>query len=200
MHEKHIHGLFKAGVTLKGLHGLLELVTGVVTLALGPVAVSDLFFAIAQREWIGGGRIPLVNFLVWLAEQSLRGGQQFVGIYLVAVGLINIVLVIGLLASALWSYPTALAAIALLMAYQLFRYTHTHALALILLTLFDAVVWLLVLREYRVVLSSVTTERQSSYRDAVQSRGMRGSKPAMENTREAHGRHPSDGSWRFLSR
>src|SRR5438445_5111159 len=91
--------------------------------------------------------------------------------------LINIVLVIGLLASALWSYPTALAAIALLMAYQLFRYRHTHALALILLTLFDAVVWLLVLREYRVVLSSVTTERQSSYRDAVQSRGMRGLKP-----------------------
>src|SRR5207302_5474841 len=115
LQEKDVHGLFKAGVTVTGLHGLLELITGVVTLALGPVAVSDLFFAIAQREWIGGGRIPLVNFLVWLAEQSLRGGQQFVGIYLAAVGLINIVLVIGLLASALWSYPTALAAIALLM-------------------------------------------------------------------------------------
>jgi len=167
MRQQNIHRLFKAGVTLKGLHALLELITGAATLAVGPVAVSNFFFALAQREWIGGGRVSLVNFLVRLAEQSLRGGQHFVGVYLLVVGMINTVLVIGLLASALWSYPTALAAIALLAAYQLYRYTHTHALALILLTLYDAVVWWLVWHEYRVLRSGPLMEGRSSYGSAV---------------------------------
>jgi uncharacterized membrane protein len=167
MREQNIHRLFEAGVILKGLHALLELITGAVTLALGPVAVSDFFFAVAQREWIGGARVSVVNFLVRLAEQSLRGGQQFVGIYLLAVGFINLVLVIGLLMSARWSYPAALAAIALLIAYQLYRYAHTHALALILLALFDGVVCWLVWNEYRVVRSKAATGRRASYGDAV---------------------------------
>lgn len=149
MRERNIHRLFEAGVTLKGIHALLELITGAATLALGPVAVSDFFFALAQREWLGGGRVSVVNFLVRLADASLRGGQQFVGIYLLVVGTINMVLAIGLLASALWAYPAALTAIALLMAYQLFRFTQTHVFALVVLTLYDAVVWWLVHHEYK---------------------------------------------------
>lgn len=151
MRENNFHRLFEAGVALKGFHALLELITGAATLALGPVAVSDFFFALAQREWLGGGRGWVVNFLVRLAGQSLRGGQEFVGIYLLVIGVINMVLVIGLFASALWAYPAALAAIAALMAYQLYRYTHTHVFILVLLTLYDAVVWWLVWHEYRMV-------------------------------------------------
>jgi uncharacterized membrane protein len=167
MLERNIHRLFEVGVILKGVHALLELITGGVTLAIGPVAVSDFFFALAQREWIGGARTSLVNFLVRLAEQSLRGGERFVGIYLLAVGVINMGLAISLLASARWSYPAALAAIAILMAYQLHRYTYTHAVALLVLTLYDSVVLWLVWNEYRVVRSKRSTERRSSYGGAV---------------------------------
>lgn len=149
MREHSIHSLFEASVALKGFHALLELVTGAATLALGPVAVSDFFFALAQRAWLGGGHVWLVNSLVRLADASLRGGEQFVAIYLLVVGVINMVLVVGLLASALWAYPAALTAIALLMAYQLYRYAHNHVLALLVLTLYDAVVWWLVHHEYK---------------------------------------------------
>lgn len=149
MREHSIHRLFEAGVTLKGIHALLELITGAATLAVGPVRVSNFFFALAQREWLRGAQASLVNFLVRLADASLRGGEHFVGIYLLVVGAINMVLVIGLLASALWAYPAALTAIALLMTYQLYRYIHNHVFALLLLTLYDAVVWWLVHHEYR---------------------------------------------------
>lgn len=149
MREVNIHRLFEAGVTLKGLHALLELITGAATLVAGPVAVSNTFFALAQREWLGGGHVWLVNFLVRLADASLRGGEQFVAIYLLVVGVINMVLVIGLLASALWAYPAALTAIAVLMTYQLYRFAHTHVFALLVLTFYDAVVWWLVHHEYR---------------------------------------------------
>ncbi len=162
MREQHFHRLFEVGVTLKGFHALLELATGTAILAIGPVAVSNFFFALAQREWIGGGSAAVVNFLVRLAEQSLQGGQEFAGIYLLVIGLMNLGLVIGLLAGALWSYPASLTAIALLVGYQLFRYTHTHNTALILLTLYDVVVWWLVRHEYLVVRARWATERRSA--------------------------------------
>jgi uncharacterized membrane protein len=98
-----------------------------------------------------------------LSRAVQRGAQHFAGIYLIAVGLINMVLSIGLLTGALWSYPAALAALAVLMSYQLYRYTHTHAIALILLTIFDAGVWLLVWQEYRVLRSGALVERGSPY-------------------------------------
>jgi uncharacterized membrane protein len=166
MREHSIHSLFEASVALKGFHALLELVTGAATLALGPVAVSDFFFALAQREWLGGGHLWLVNFLVRLADASLRGGQQFVAFYLLVVGVINMVLVIGLLASALWAYPAALTAIASLMTYQLYRFARTHILALLVLTLYDAVVWWLVHHEYK-TLQGMRAANQMRYSDSA---------------------------------
>jgi uncharacterized membrane protein len=148
MREYNIHRLFEVSVTLKGLHALLELITGVAILAVSPVAVSNVFVGLAQREQAQGSPAFVANLLMGLARDVQHGGELFAGIYLLVVGLINTGLVIGLLTGALWSFPAALAALALLMAYQLYRYTHTHAFALILLTLFDAIVWLLVGHEY----------------------------------------------------
>src|SRR5260370_23350787 len=105
MREQNFPRLFEASVTVKGIHALLELITGAATLAVGPVAVSDFFYALAQREWLGGGRGWVVNFLVRLADQSLRGGQEFVGIYLLVIGTINLILVIGFFSRALLAYP-----------------------------------------------------------------------------------------------
>jgi uncharacterized membrane protein len=167
MRQRHIHRLFEVSVTLKGLHALFELLTGAAILAVSPVAVSNFFMDLAQREQAQNAPAFIGDFLLGLARAVQHGGQHFAGVYLLVVGLINMGLVIGLLTRTLWSFPAALAALALLMAYQLYRYTHTHALVLILLTLFDAVVWWLVWQEYRVLRSGELTARRSSYGDAV---------------------------------
>ena len=163
MRQQNIHRLFKAGVTLKGLHALLELITGAAILALSPVGVANFFLDLAQREQAQGAPGFITDFLLALAQGVQHGGQHFAGIYLLVVGLMNMGLVIGLLTGALWSFPAALAALALLMVYQLYRYTHTHSFILILLTLFDAVVWWFVWHEYRILRSGALTERRSSY-------------------------------------
>jgi len=167
MLHRHIHRLFEVSVTLKGLHALLELVTGAAILALSPVAVSNLFVELAQREQAHDAPGFIATALLALASGVQHGGQRFAGFYLLAVGMINLVLVIGLLTSSLWSFPAALAAIASLMAYQLYRYTHTRAIALIFLTAFDAVVWWLVWHEYRILRAGAPVERRSSLRSAV---------------------------------
>jgi uncharacterized membrane protein len=153
--QKHIHRLFEFGVTLKALHALLELATGAAILILSPLAVFNFFVAFAHREEALGAPRFIVNFLLHLARADLQGGQHFAGIYLLAVGVINLGLAIGLLTGKFWSFPAALAALALLIAYQLYRYTHTHAIALIVLAVFDAGVWWLVWHEYRVLRAGV---------------------------------------------
>jgi uncharacterized membrane protein len=163
MRQHHIHRLFAVGVTLKALHAVFELALGAAILAVSPVAVSDYFVRLALRLQSGGSAAFLVNFLLDLARAVQRGGQHFAGIYLIVVGLINVVLAIGLLTGALWSYPAALAALALLMSYQMYRYTHTRAVALIALTIFDAIVWFLIWHEYRVVRSGALLERGSPF-------------------------------------
>lgn len=163
MRQQNIHRLFAVGVTLKALHAVFELILGSAILMVSPVAVSDYFVRLALRLQSRGSGAFLVNFLLDLARAVQRGGQHFAGIYLIAVGLINMVLSIGLLTGSLWSYPAALGAIAVLMSYQLYRYTHTHAIALIALTIFDAIVWFLVWNEYRVLRSGAVVERGSPY-------------------------------------
>lgn len=162
MRQNHIHRLFEVGVTLKGLHALFELTTGAAILAISPVAVANFFLRLAFWEQSQGAPGIISHVLLNLARAVQNGGQHFAGIYLLVVGMINMGLAIGLLAGALWSYPTALAALGLLMAYQVYRYTHTHAVALIALTVFDAVIWLLVRHEYRVASSGAVAEQPSS--------------------------------------
>ena len=162
MRHHHIHRMFEVGVVLKGLHALFELILGAAILTVSPVAVSNFFLRLALERQSRGSAAFVVTFLLDLARAVQRGGQHFAGIYLLVVGLMNMGLAIGLLAGALWSYPAALGALSLLMAYQLYRYTFTHSIALIALTLFDAVVWFLIWNEYRVLRSGPLIERRSS--------------------------------------
>jgi uncharacterized membrane protein len=172
MRQEHFHQLFEVSVVLKGLHALTELAMGTAILLLSPFMVANFLVGFAVHEQQKGWPDFVVNFLLHVAQAAVGGGQHFAGIYLLAVGVINLGLVIGLLTGRLWAFPGALAAIAMLMAYQLYRYTHTHAVVLILLTLFDAVVWWLVRHEYfqlrslRQARSSLRTAQSSLFGSA----------------------------------
>jgi len=60
-------------------------------------------------------------------------------------------LVTGLLMRKLWAYPTTMVVLGLFILYQLYRYTQTHGIALLLLTALDVVVVGLTFHEYRLM-------------------------------------------------
>src|ERR1039457_2715647 len=58
---------------------------------------------------------------------------------------------VGLLRNRMWSYPASLVVMAAFIAYQLYRYSYTFSVGLMLLTIFDVIVIALVWHEWRLM-------------------------------------------------
>ena len=63
----------------------------------------------------------------------------------------KLLLVIGLLRGKLWSYPASLVVLGLFIAYQLYRFSYTQGIGLIVLTVFDVFVMGLIWHEYKLI-------------------------------------------------
>ncbi len=151
--EKNIHRLFEISVLLKGLHALLEVVGGLFLLFISTGTIAQSLTWLTQDELVEDPHDIVARYFIHAGEQ-LSAGKQFASLYLLSHGLIKLALVIGLLKNKLWAYPWSIIVLGLFMIYQVYRYTYTHAIGLILLTLFDVVVLWLIWHEYRLVAKS----------------------------------------------
>jgi uncharacterized membrane protein len=143
-----IHRAFEVGVGLKGLDGALEIIGGLLLLTISPPHVSRLILLVTQHELSEDPHDLVAGYLVTLSKGLTAGGQLFGAAYLLTHGITKLALVAALLRRRLWAYPTAIGIFGLFAAYQVYRYTFTHSLYLILLTILDAVVIWLTWLEY----------------------------------------------------
>jgi uncharacterized membrane protein len=90
----------------------------------------------------------IIRYIYHAAAHWSLSMQHFGAIYLLIDGLINAGLVIGMLRKIWWSYPLAATLISLFILYQLHRAERTHSVILLFLSLIDAVIVLLIIREY----------------------------------------------------
>ena len=139
---------FKVSVILKGLDGLLELFGGVLLLSVKPATINRLLVRLTQHE-LSQDRHDFIATRLLHAGHDLNHTQVFGALYLLAHGVVKIVLVYGLLKNQRWAYPTSLIFLGLFIAYQLYRIAVVPSIGLILLTVFDAFIVWLVWREYR---------------------------------------------------
>jgi uncharacterized membrane protein len=141
--------LFRISVLLKGLNAALEIVGGVALFAVSPAFILRTVALLTQDELAEDPRDLVANSLRRAASHLSPASQHFAAIYLLLHGVIKIGLVGALLKRELWAYPVAVLVFGAFIIYQLYRYTLTHGLGLIALSLFDlAVIWLIYL-EYR---------------------------------------------------
>ena len=143
-----LHGSFRAGITLKGIGGILEAVGGVILWFVHASALNRVARIFLQHD-LPFDRHEFVTNHLFQATQHLATARHFVSVYLVLHGLIKAVLVTALWFDALWAYPLTIAVFSVFSGYQLYRFTHTHSLALILFTVFDVLIIYLTWREYR---------------------------------------------------
>jgi uncharacterized membrane protein len=137
-----LHESFRAGILLKGLHALIEVIGGIGLLCASPQALNRVLMPIAARDFAAAHlRVAL--------ERFATSGRHFASWYLLSHGGVNLILVIALFMNELWAYPVMLAVLAGFVGYQAYRFSHTHSITLVALTVFDIVVIVLTWIEYR---------------------------------------------------
>jgi uncharacterized membrane protein len=147
--EHRIHQAFRVSVILKGLHALIEIAGGLMFAMVSTQQILHLVNRITRLELTADPRDFVATHLLSAAQQLTGSTEAFYAWYLIGHGLIKVVLVAGLLKEKLIAYPASLIAIAAFIAYQLYRYSYTQSVGLLILTAFDLVVMVLVWHEWR---------------------------------------------------
>lgn len=140
---------FLVGIILKGLDGLLEVAGGLLLLLISPATIADVARAVTQHELSEDPHDFLATHLLHATGTLTGSALTFGAVYLLSHGLVKIVLVAALLRNQLWAYPTLIVFLIVFIVYQLYRMTFAPSTGLAGLTVLDAIVAWLTIREYQ---------------------------------------------------
>ncbi len=147
--SKILKSTFRAGITLKAIHSVLEIIGGVSLWVIPPSAMNSIVEVVVEHELSRDPHDFIAIHLLRTSEMFLSGNRLFASIYLLSHGVVKVVLVVALWMNVLWAYPLTIAVFAAFSSYQMYRYSHTHSIAMLLLTIFDVVLILLTWMEWR---------------------------------------------------
>lgn|GEM_PF-1072082 len=134
---------------LKGVFALAEIAASIFAYFVTGQFLLDLAQTITRTEWSEDPRDVVANYLLHAAQGLSVSSQQFTSFYLLSHGAIKRWLIIGLWRKKRGYYPAAIAVFGLFILYQVYRYSFTHSLSLLLITALDAVVIGLTWFEYQ---------------------------------------------------
>jgi uncharacterized membrane protein len=143
-----LHQLFEASLVIKGLLAASEAVAGL-GLWLTPNKSILLLVIWLTRNEIA--QDPSDEMAIWFrhaAEAFPIQTQHFYALYLLAHGLLKLLMVGMLARRVLWAYPAAMAVLAGFVLYQMHQWTQSHSSVLFLLSGFDLFMIGLVWREF----------------------------------------------------
>lgn len=144
--------VYLVGVAIKGFDGLVELLLGVVLL-FAPSLVHLALKATASEAAEGTNPLRL-----WLADYITRTDRALVAsstigliVFLIVHGVVKVATAYCLVRRIHRAYPWAIAALALLLAFQLYTVVLDSTVTGWLVTALDVAILLLVVREYRLL-------------------------------------------------
>jgi uncharacterized membrane protein len=143
-----LHRFFELGILIKGVDGGLELFGGLLLLFLAPATINGILLFFIRGELKEDPTDLVANLLLRTTGKVVQAPLS-ASAFLIVHGVVKLLLVAGLAANKLWSYPTALAVFAGFTIYQVFQLWHQSSLLLGTITVLDIVVILLVFGEYR---------------------------------------------------
>ncbi len=145
-----LHRTFEVGMFLKGLDGVLEVVGGILLLAVSPQAIAHLVRVLTAHELSEDPHDLVARYLLHTTGHLTASTTLFGAIYLLSHGAAKVVLVALVLRDKLWAYPWMIALLLAFIGYQIYRITAVRfSVGLTALTVFDiALVWL-TWREYQ---------------------------------------------------
>ena len=147
--QKALDLIFEVSLWVKGVFALSEIIAGVAVYFISQKFLLSIALWVTKDEFAEDPHDEVANLLLHAAQNFSVNTQKFAALYLLGHGVIKLWLIVGLLRRRLWYYPVAMIVFALFIAYQLYRYTFTHSMWLLLITMLDLVVIALTWHEYR---------------------------------------------------
>jgi len=144
-----LHESFEVGIFFKGVDGVLEILGGFLLLLLNPSRLNKLIVLLTQHELSQDPRDFIANYIIKFGTGFSISTQHFGSFYLFSHGIIKMFLVYLLWKRKIWSYPLAIIFLVLFIFYQVYRYTFTHSVWMIFLTIFDIIMIVLTIIEYK---------------------------------------------------
>lgn len=144
-----LHESFEVGIAMKGFDGLLEFLGGAIIFFMKPSEMNDLVRKICEHLLARAPHSAVALHMFNASQNMTSSSARFAALYLLSHGLVKVLLVTCLWLNKLWAYPMTIGVFGAFALYQLFRFTHTHSWALVVLTIFDVLIILLTWNEYR---------------------------------------------------
>jgi uncharacterized membrane protein len=155
--SKLAHRLFWIGIVFKAVNGVLEAVGGIVLLSISRQSIVNLVYTVFHEELVEDPTDWLAHFILREALNLSPAMKLFAVIYLLTHGLIKLVLVGAIWRRRLWAYPLAGAVFSLFVVYQVYRFTYTYSIVMLLLTVVDLVIIALLWPEYQRVSEEIAS-------------------------------------------
>jgi uncharacterized membrane protein len=143
------HRWFEAALVVKGIDGVLEVAGGFLLLFFPLGRLYELVTMATTRDLSNEPHDWIANSVRAAAEHLSSDTKLFASAYLLTHGAVKIFLVVALWRERLWAFPVALFFLTTFVVYQLYRYTHTHGISLLVFASIDVVVMWFVWDEYR---------------------------------------------------
>lgn len=140
--------VFRLGITFKGIDGLLELIGGILLLAVPVSKLDALTKLLTQHELKQDPKDFIANHIQNFADSLTGSATLFASIYLLAHGLVKVVLVIEVLRDKIRAFPWMIGFLVAFVLFQAYEIVTHFNIGLTILTSFDVIIISLTWREY----------------------------------------------------
>ena len=140
---------YEAGIVIKGIDGVLELIGGILALTLSPHAITGITRFVIEHPLADEQHGFIATHVARAGQHLAAGHNLFAAAFLLTHGIVKVVLVTCLLLNKLWAYPWALGALGLFLVYQVYALISSPSLGMAFLSVLDAVIIWLVWREWQ---------------------------------------------------
>lgn len=142
--------MFAVAIAIKGIDGGLQFLGALLLMVIPPTLITGAANMIITRDLLGDPNGALSTHLAEAANHFANGSSRwFAIIYLLAHGVIKLVLVWALVKRVMWMFPVSVVVLAGFVVYEVWRAVHTHSIALPIFAAVDVVIITMIIREYR---------------------------------------------------
>ena len=143
-YKSFLHHLFRATILIKGIDGILDIITSLILLFSSSNTFLRIIPTLLRKELIEDPNDIIGNYLMMVSQNLLPDTQLFIVIYLAVHGFIKIGLALALNGKNYRAYKVSEMILIIFVCYQLYRFSHTQSIVLLLFTLLDILIVFLI--------------------------------------------------------